>query len=275
VVLQSVQVSLPFTSSTPSVVVSTLAPQVSSFPSSAPLVIVPSLGRLVTSSSSSVSSSSTMVGQVTRFTFNAFCPLDVTVIPGQPHALPTSNYVKKLPKFQGNNGINAQDYIDQFLKVCDDEGVEHEDTAMKIFVATLEGEARSWYKSLQNNSIHGLNPFFEKFLERWGDKQDTSFLLRNSTDLNKKENETILEFNTRFAKAYPKIRTTLRPNVEFALISYLEKFNGILGVLIKRKEPTSLDVAYQVAITIKKHMSLASYHSKKPFVVADQRCLVT
>jgi hypothetical protein len=118
VVLQSVQVSLPFTSSTPSVVVSTLAPQVSSFPSSAPLVIVPSHGPLVISSSSSVSSSSSLVGQVTRFTFNAYGPLDIASIPGQPHALPTSNYVKKLPKFLENNAINAQDHIDQFLKVC-------------------------------------------------------------------------------------------------------------------------------------------------------------
>jgi hypothetical protein len=177
IVLQSVQVSLPFTTSTPSTVVSTSTPQVSSFPSSAPLVIVPSSGPLVISSSSSVSSSSNMVGQVTRFTFNAFGPLDITAIPGQPHALPTTNYVKKLPKFQGNNIVNAQEHIDQFLKVCDDEGVEHEDVAMKMFVLTLEGEACSWYKSLQDNTIVGLTPFFDKFLERWGDKHDTSFYL--------------------------------------------------------------------------------------------------
>jgi hypothetical protein len=144
------------------------------------------------------------------------------------------------------------------LKLCDDEAVEHEDVAMKMFVSTLEGEACPWYKSLQNNSISGLNPFFEKFLERWGDKQDTSFLPRNFTDLNTKENETVLEFNIRFAKAYHKIPTTLRPNAVFALISYLEKFDGILGVLIRKNEPTSLDAAYQVAITIEKHLSLAS-----------------
>jgi hypothetical protein len=45
---------------------------------------------------------------------------------------------------------------------------------------------------------------------------------------------------------------------DFALISYLEKFDGILGVLIRQKEPTTLDVAYQVAITTEKHLSLAS-----------------
>jgi hypothetical protein len=144
------------------------------------------------------------------------------------------------------------------VKVCDDEGVENEDTTMNMFVATLEGEACSWYKSLQNNSINRLNPFFKNFLERWGDKHDTSFLLRNFTDHNKKENEIVLEFNTHFAKAYHKIPASLRPNVDFSLISYLYKFDGNLGVLIRQKDPTSLDASYQVAITTEKHLSLAS-----------------
>jgi hypothetical protein len=106
-ILQSVWVSLPFTSSISSVVVSTSTPQVSSSPSLAPLVIVPSPGPLVISSSSFISSSSSMAGQVTRFTFNAYGPFDITAILGQPDTLPTSNYVRKLPKFQGNNAINA------------------------------------------------------------------------------------------------------------------------------------------------------------------------
>ena len=114
-----------------------------------------------------------------------------------------------------------------FLKACEDEGNEHEDATMKMFVATLEG-ACAWYKSLPNNSIQGLNPFFEKFLERWGDKQDISFILRNFTNINKKENETVLEFNTRFAKAYHRIPTALIPNTDYALFSYLEKFDEIL-----------------------------------------------
>ena len=86
-------------STTSSIVVSILAPRVSSFPSSAPLVIVPSHSPLIISSSSYASSSSNMVGQVTSFIFNAYGPLEIVAISGQPHTLPTSNYVKKLPKF--------------------------------------------------------------------------------------------------------------------------------------------------------------------------------
>ena len=43
----------------------------------------------------------------------------------------------------------------------------------------------------------------------------------------------MLEFNTRFAKVYHRIPTALRPNIGYALISYLEKFDGIVGALIR------------------------------------------
>jgi hypothetical protein len=102
VVLQSVKVSLSFTTATLSIVVSTSAPQISSIPSSAAL-IVPSTSALVISNSSIVPSSSNIVEQGARFTFNAFGPLDFAAIQGQPHTLPTTNYVKTAPKFQGNN----------------------------------------------------------------------------------------------------------------------------------------------------------------------------
>ena len=79
----------------------------------------------------------------------------------------------------------------------------------------MEGEARAWYKGLPNNSIDRWNSFNTKFLEIWGDKHHTSLLLINYANINKKDNETILEFNTCFSKDYHKISATARPNAEF------------------------------------------------------------
>jgi hypothetical protein len=67
-----------------------------------------------------------------------------------------------------------------------------------------------------------------------------------------------LSTNTCFAKVYHKIPNTVRPNEDFVLIAYIEKFDGILGVLIRQKEPTTLDAAYKTTITTEKHLSLAS-----------------
>jgi hypothetical protein len=42
-----------------------------------------------------------------------------------------------------------------FSKLLNDFEVEHEDVAMRMFVSSLEGEARTWYKSLSDVSIDG------------------------------------------------------------------------------------------------------------------------
>jgi len=41
---------------------------------------------------------------------------------------------------------------------------------MKMFVKTLERDARAWYKALQAGSINGWDSFQTKFTDRWVDK---------------------------------------------------------------------------------------------------------
>lgn len=130
--------------------------------------------------------------------------------------------------------------------------VQHDDVAMKMFVQTLEGEACAWYKALPNASIDGWNSFRDKFTERWIDKQDNS-LLKSFTNL-KKENDTMNEFNAHFSKVDHRIHASIRPNVAMALIYYLETFDGLFGILLKGKDPQTLDVAFVTALKAEKHI---------------------
>jgi hypothetical protein len=59
----------------------------------------------------------------------------------------------------------------------DDLEIEHEDIVMKCLMQTLKGDARTWYKALPQASIDGWDSFQTKFIEKWVDKQDNSFLL--------------------------------------------------------------------------------------------------
>jgi hypothetical protein len=54
-----------------------------------------------------------------------------------------------LPKFSRSNAITVEDHLNAFLKFVIDLEIEHEDVVMKMFVQTLEGDARAWYKALQ------------------------------------------------------------------------------------------------------------------------------
>jgi hypothetical protein len=60
--------------------------------------------------------------------------------------------------------------LTDFLKFVDDLEVEYEDVVMKMFVQTLEGDARTWYKSLPDASIDGWDSFQCKFMKKWGHK---------------------------------------------------------------------------------------------------------
>jgi hypothetical protein len=114
--------------------------------------------------------------------------------------MPTGEYHDCLPKFAGNNVVTVEDHLNAFLKFVDDLEIEHEDVVMKMFMQTLEGDTRAWYKALPVGSINGWDSFQRKFTERWVDKQDNSYLLDAFSSIRKEENETVSEFNTNFQR---------------------------------------------------------------------------
>jgi hypothetical protein len=104
-----------------------------------------------------------MADVVVRFSLTIYAPLDLAQIPGQPHALTTGEYGERLPKLAGNNAITFEDHVNTFLKFIDDLEVEHEDVVMKMFVQTIEGDAREWYKPLPTNSTDEWDSFKRQF----------------------------------------------------------------------------------------------------------------
>jgi hypothetical protein len=78
---------------------------------------------------------------------------------------------------------------------------------MMMRVPTIEGDARTWYKSIPDTSIDGWDSFQDKFIKRWVDKHDNFFLLNAFDNIGKNTNENVYEFNAHFSKAYYKIPT--------------------------------------------------------------------
>jgi hypothetical protein len=172
-----------------------------------------------------------------RWRFSAFDPLSFVAFLDYPHDLPTRKWLKCLPLFARRSGESVEDHLAALSKSLDDFEVEHEDVAMMMFVSTLEGEARRWYKSLLVASIHGWDSFQDKFTERWANKPDNSSLINAFTHIKNNGDETVTDFNACFSKNYYKFPITVRPNDNCALISYLEEFDGILGIFLRNKEP--------------------------------------
>ena len=122
-------------------------------------------------------------------------------------------------------------------------GAEAEDLYMIALKTSLEGDARGWFDTLPAGSIDGNDNFTKKFIEDWSSKPDNRFILNQSFEVKKKENETIHEFNVRFDKLVSNFPQDLRPIEQAILILYLNAFEGWFGLNLKEKNFNDLKTA--------------------------------
>jgi hypothetical protein len=86
-----------------------------------------------------------------------FPPLDCTNVYGFPNvALDIKIWEYVLPKFGGYVDDNLAQQLFEFHKIMDDLDVHHKDVIMKLFMFSLERDARLRYKSLPHSSIPSL-----------------------------------------------------------------------------------------------------------------------
>ena len=74
-------------------------------------------------------------------------------LPQPLNALPGGDYQKYLPRFNGQGEITAEEHWDAFLSYAYNQNIEAKDVWMRMFVHSLDGEVRKWFRELLENSI--------------------------------------------------------------------------------------------------------------------------
>jgi hypothetical protein len=174
-----------------------------------------------------------IVRPLVRWRFSTFEPL---------------NFAAILLSYLHINGLNSylclqggwENQLAKFLQVVGDFNAEHGDVVMRMFVSTLEGEVRAWYKSLIDASIDGWDSFQERFIERWANTRDIFLLYTIFLIIKKHESETIFQLNARFSKFYNQIPYRVRSNEVVALIYYLEAFDGVFRFFLRNVYPQNM-----------------------------------
>ena len=65
------------------------------------------------------------------------------VLPQPLHPLPQGDYMKYLPKFTGEGtGLTVEEHLVAFYSYADNQNIEHEDVWTRLFVQSMDGEAR-------------------------------------------------------------------------------------------------------------------------------------
>jgi ribonuclease HI len=182
-------------------------------------------------------------------------PLNFAAIQGAPHDVP-EKAIDKLPIFHGNNAISAQAHISSFHRCVGkySRGHNEEDVKMTLFVYSLEGSAADWFEDFPANKFSTLNSIIDEFRKRWGDEKEHRFQLGALTTSQKKENETVPEFNIKFNNVVKSLHQDVKPPDAAILIYYIEAFEGEMRYALRDKDPQNLLAAQEVAVRIEKNM---------------------
>jgi hypothetical protein len=91
-------------------------------------------------------------------------PLNFSAIYGYPHPVPQIYEWKYLlPRFYEGENDNPFEHAHEFHSLMQHLEIHHKDILMKMFLYSLEGYARKWYRTLLASSISSLKDFHDVF----------------------------------------------------------------------------------------------------------------
>jgi hypothetical protein len=162
------------------------------------------------------------------------------ILPQPLNPLPAGDYLKYMPKFSGEGDVTAEEHLAAFYSYADNLNIENEDVWMRVFVQSLDGEVRKWFRGLAPGSIAGIEALDNVFLRQWGDRKDYIYYMTEFGSLKKQEGEFVSDFSKRFNKMYNKIPAALPPprskkEVQAFLgrINFLRRFVSNFAEMVK------------------------------------------
>jgi hypothetical protein len=186
----------------------------------------------------------------------SYRPLDMSKIPGYPRKMPP-RYELFLPRFAGSDEDCPKSHMRRFWKFFQHFPVsdEAEDLVMKLFSASLDGEARRWYDDLPTASIDSMEHFERVFLARWTmEMEDIQSLLKEPEDVKQAESEIVRDYCARFRKSLYQIPHGCRPEDKYLVYLYTNGLQVHLSFLLNKKKPKTLPEAHKMAMQIEKSL---------------------
>jgi uncharacterized small protein (DUF1192 family) len=191
------------------------------------------------------------------------------ILPHPMNPLPAGDYLKYMPKFMGEGDITVEEHLVAFYSYADNLNIENEDVWMRVFVQSLDGEVRKWFRGLAPGSIAGIEALDNVFLRQWGDKKDYMYYMTEFGALKKMDGESVSDFSKRFNKMYNKIPVEIKPSEASAQISYAGAFEPDFCLLLRERRATSL--AQMKDATIEVESNILSADRLRNKADADRR----
>jgi hypothetical protein len=162
------------------------------------------------------------------------------VFPVGLHALPVIDYMKYLPRYNGEGDVINEEYLVSFYSFAYNFNIDYADVWMRLFVQSLDGEIRKWLWGLPPASIAGVEALDEAFITQWGDRRDYLYCIIEFRALKRKNGESILNFTKRFNNMYCRILYEIKPTESSSKITYANAFYVEFSLLLREIRSTTL-----------------------------------
>ena len=111
---------------------------------------------------------------------------------------------------------------------------------MKIFIQSLTGDVRTWFRALPANTIADPQALYQNFLTIWEKKEDPLHILSEYENLKRGPRESVQDYCARFNNVYNAIPHNLRPPPDLALIKFPDGFDSNMAYQLRERAPPSL-----------------------------------
>ena len=140
-----------------------------------------------------------------------------------------------------------QDYFENYE--IDDDSVR-----MRIFVQSLIGDVRAWFRSLAANYITTPDELYQTFLNRWENKKDPLHILSEYNTIKRGPQETVLDYCARFNNVYNAIPKNLRPPPDLALYTFLDRFDPDMAYQLRERAPQTLVEMQNIVVSVEANL---------------------
>lgn len=143
-----------------------------------------------------------------------------------------SDYPEKwLPKYNLDDGLPAEEHMNNFMLAMNLKGISHEDIVVRLFPYTLQGSGGSWYFSLPAGSITDWATFEQVFLAKFGDDRTVASLINSLSNIKMNSGENIKGFNSGFNRLLNKISNASKLVVDVQIEWYISSLPSNIAIL--------------------------------------------
>ena len=123
-----------------------------------------------------------------------------------------------------------------------------------VFVQSLDGQARKWFKELPAGPVARIEALDDIFLKHWGERRDHLYYITEFSNLKRENGESVSNFTKRFNNMYSKIPTEIKPTDTSARITYANAFDSNFCLLLRERRSASLSLMQDAALEVESNI---------------------